>query len=58
LFRFWPGETKPGNNTVIFKLNKKDILSYKESICIEVGDEQSISISKNLLDSIAKITVE
>jgi len=57
LRRSWPDKTKPGENVVIFKLSKEEASTFSDSICIEVGDEHSITIEKNLVDWIISLPV-
>ena len=57
LKEFYPNKTKFGNNTAIIKLIKNKLKQYTANICIEVGDDKSISIDKNLTDLLAEIQV-
>ncbi len=52
LNKFWRDGTKVGENCLIFKFDKDKIKSYSTEICIEVGDEHSITIEKSTFNLI------
>ena len=45
--------TKIGENTLILKFTKNELLNYKSSINIEVGDDHSIQLDQNVIEGIA-----
>ena len=52
LKEIYPNGTKAGNNTVIIKLNRNNVLNYKAGLAINIGDREFILIEKALLDNI------
>jgi len=45
--------TKAGENTIIIKFTKEELAGFSSSLCIAVGDENSIILEKKLTDQIA-----
>jgi hypothetical protein len=50
LNKFLPGGTKIGKNLFIIRLEKEKVTTYPDTICVEVGDDHSVGIDKELVN--------
>ena len=50
LRKFLPYGTEIGRNVLIVQLDRRKVRTYPESICVEIGDDHSVVIDKDVVD--------
>ena len=50
LWEYLPYGTEIGKNLLIIRLERKKVATYPKNICVEVGDDHSVAIDKELVD--------
>ena len=50
LKEFLPYGTKIGRNVLIVQLDRRRVRAYPESICVEIGDDHSVVVDKEVVD--------
>ncbi|MFC1636111.1 hypothetical protein ACFL5Z_14845 [Planctomycetota bacterium] len=50
-WKFLPYGTKVGKNLFIIQLETKKVLTYPTHICVEIGDDRSVVIKKDIVDA-------
>ncbi|MCP4611574.1 MAG: hypothetical protein GY845_22925 [Planctomycetes bacterium] len=53
-WRFLPYGTKVGKNLLIIQLETKKVAKYPTNMCVEIGDEHSVCVRKDIVDYFIK----